>query len=379
MTKIQSPKMVVIVSEDYGELGHASYFLTLCRQWDVKVVIPENRIGIADHLNPDMLFAYRTIQDCEDLIDRHEPAAVVLFSGYLVYTHEPYSFIKFSALLTRLKSKAISVFTSDPLLGIDIKLLSGNFAVNNGNDNSVTHITKRYIKSIYLAGRLQVLRRQFANDVHIYPVPIDQQIKRNKPVYYRSVSFFEDIASKPCNEKELVFVMAEIDFYRLQASRQDYLGDFLETINALAGQGYIVRVVGTPALETLLKASELHSNIQCYGTLSFSQYNEMIDRCECAFFWNYFSFSVYRRILTAKPVIFLDEGHMVSMFPELKSLGIKLLFNQQRPPIASFDSLTKPDTFRLMQEESAALCREIRRYFEDHDTNELVEALGRFK
>ena len=105
----------------------------------------------------------------------------------------------------------------------------------------------------------------------------------------------------------------------------------------------------------------------------------MIDRCECAFFWNYFSFSVYRRILTAKPVIFLDEGHMVSMFPELKSLGIKLLFNQQRPPIASFDSLTKPDTFRLMQEESAALCREIRRYFEDHDTNELVEALGRFK
>ena len=68
MTKIQSPKMVVIVSEDYGELGHASYFLTLCRQWDVKVVIPENRIGIADHLNPDMLFAYCTIQDCESTI-----------------------------------------------------------------------------------------------------------------------------------------------------------------------------------------------------------------------------------------------------------------------------------------------------------------------
>lgn len=48
----------------------------------------------------------------------------------------------------------ILVFISDFLFGIDIKLLFGNFVVNNGNDNSVMYIMKCYIKFIYLVGWL---------------------------------------------------------------------------------------------------------------------------------------------------------------------------------------------------------------------------------
>ncbi|TPV55451.1 hypothetical protein FJ444_17290 [Aestuariibacter sp. GS-14] len=369
MTECQSPKMLVIVSEDFGELGHATYFLTLYQEWDVKVAIPQNRMDIADHLDPKQKVCYRTFQDCEQILEEHKPVVVVLFSGYLLYTHEPYSFIKYTAFLTRLKSNGVQVLTSDPLLGIDIKLLSGNFAISSGQRRSIVQLTKSYIKSIYLAGRLQVLRRHFANDTHIYPVPVTDRINVKQPVYYRSNCFFEAIAQQPCNEKHLVFVIAEIDYYRLLTNHPSFVSEFVKTVNTLAEQGYVVQIVGTSALKAELCSHMLHSQIQCYGTLSFSQYNHMLDTCECAFFWNYFSFSVYRRILTAKPVIFLDEGHMLSMFPDLKKLGTNLLFNHQCPPVIAFTLLLDPVIFKQLKDDSVYLSQQIREYYHSQPTD----------
>jgi hypothetical protein len=96
--------------------------------------------------------------------------------------------------------------------------------------------------------------------------------------------------------------------------------------------------------------------VTAYSDTVYGVFMQHLMGAEYVFFWNYYSFSVIHRVLANRPAFFFHEGHMVHIMPALKQAGVRLFYNDWKPPMLSID---KP----LEEEALAALALEITQQF----------------
>jgi hypothetical protein len=65
----------------------------------------------------------------------------------------------------------------------------------------------------------------------------------------------------------------------------------------------------------------------------YPEFMRHLMQAECAFYWNYYSFSIMHRVLAGLPVLFFGEGHMVQILPALREAGVRLFYDGWRPPL----------------------------------------------
>jgi len=355
---LDTPRLIAIVCPDYGELGHAMYFLQgLALSVPPIVLLPAS---LQASVGTQTRQLWRTYTQAEELwreIEALRPDAVLLFSGYLLDL-PPHSLLKTLRLLYRLRRQGITTLTTDPFLGLLNRPGALDFTQVLQAEGSPM---SRALRSWRVSLRLFLLRLALRHCVHLYPAPMERlhgatAAKAGMHSYFNPlpVPAPEEDDGRGIEGPALwLFVLSDID-YRLQLRRRgsNFPLQVLDRLRDAQAQGRIAMLVGPPALTDILRPLlGSQDRITLHTGLDYDRYLHLLLRAEYAFFWNLYSFSLMHRVQAALPVLYFDEGHMVDIMPALHEAGIELFYAGWHPRLLSLDlPLTTTALLPLVQE-----------------------------
>lgn len=356
-------RLLVIVSGDYGELGGAMYFLNGLSLASRPVLLLPAALKQPDLATAALdIRTYATLADIREVVKQFDPHTVMLFSGYLLTIGSRFSMFKALALFCMLHRRRVVILTSDPFLGMARGPTSLKF------DEILRSCWHRNPIATWLLARILALRiflmhRQLRRALHIYPAPID---RGHLGPAHRMMCYFN--AAVPASagpdadaghmRPTWLFVLSRVD-YDIQF--QHYGAAFLDRLSSrlqdAARLGRRAVVIGPESLTVALRVRlNNEPDIELRSESAYSDYMRLIMGSEYTFFWNYFSFSVIRRVIAARPVFFFDEGHMVNILPALARIGVDSFYGGWKPPLLALGDV-------LEEERLTALAEDIRENF----------------
>lgn len=331
--RARRPKLLFILSNDYGELSNALYLVTGCN-FQTVLLMPDrlftaNREGLSARAR-----CYHSLSEVMDAVAEEKPDVVLLFSGYLYAINKIFAGDDVVRLVQDLRSRNCLTVTSDPFLGILSRLDDSTF--------SDLHPQKCWLTDHFswLAGVLRNVR-------HLYLTPPDESAPAG------SVSFFNaNIIRVPSRiaegEKELVerlgvdplrkqwlFVLS-LEDYGSQIGvhgRDRFDGILLDKLRQAIQEGRQPVLVGPqPCITSLTNQHPALDGVIRLPFCSHDLFASLLFSAEYAFYWNIFSNSVLPRIVNQLPVFFFDRGHMVHAIQPLFELGMKCYYADSELP-----------------------------------------------
>ncbi|MFA5029014.1 MAG: hypothetical protein WC713_14175, partial [Candidatus Methylomirabilota bacterium] len=165
-----SPRLLFVVSDDFGELAKALTF-TVGTSLQPRLLLPERLFAANRESLTHPVACYRTTYDIVEAVERERPDLIGLFSGYLYALNGFFTLDDVEALVRGLQGRGVRLLVSDPFLGALARLDDSTFS-------------DRHPRKAWLTEHFARLVRVFAGVPHLYPVPVDG-VKRP-----RGVSFF---------------------------------------------------------------------------------------------------------------------------------------------------------------------------------------------
>ena len=322
-------RVLVVVSNDYGELGSAMYFLRgLAAEASAVILLPQS-LRHALPGRPDV-HCYASLADIRSHMDAERLDAVLLFSGYLLTVGRSRSLLASLRLLRLARARGLPVLTSDPFIGLIAGPASLDFAsvIERGS------AWARRLAGWRLGARMTIMRWALRRAWHLYPAPLDglpPSAHAARALAYASAPS-GPVAGAP--GARWIFVLSEID-YRMQLGH-----DAASFVPALAARLQEAIAFGkhpvVVAPRSLLDEVARHLPQEAFTPVhqaDYAAFMEALLEAEYAFFWNYYSFSIIHRVLHERPVMFFAEGHMVRIVPALSDAGVRLFYAGWRPPL----------------------------------------------
>lgn len=334
-------RLLVVVSNDYGELGNALYFLEgLSLPRPAVLMLPP---ALAKALPPRADFElqpYAAASDIKRQITAHEPDVVLLFSGYLLSVGRHVSILHTVLFLRWLRARRVPLLTSDPFLGLLGRPAELDFTSVLGGSSS---LAKR-LRSQLLSLRLQLIGGQLRASTHIYPAPIErlgggQHTDRRRGYFNAATLAPRPLGSEDDEATRWIFVLSEIDCRVQRAAHgPSFTVQLAQRLREAAALGGRVMLVAPESLVAELAAVlGPHPGIVMRSGMNYPGFMAALLAAEYAFFWNLYSFSLLHRVLARRPVLFFDEGHMVQILPALREAGIRLFYDGWTPPRLALD------------------------------------------
>lgn len=320
-------KLLVIVSRDYGELGHALYFLdrhTLVTRPLLLLPAAMRDPGCADA----EVRHYAGVDDITGVIADNALDAVLLFSGYLLQPGRRHSLLYAARLLALLRRRGIPVLTSDPFMST----IRSPWTLDFAPLLRATGMPERArLHGAMLGLRLYLMRLLLRRAWHLYPARMRAV---DIPRTLRWSGYFngnEDVQNAA--QPRWVFVLAQIDGDILLATGPAAFIDALcaRLDDAVRAGRQAVLVASARVLAALPRRAHSTPGITLHTESSYADYMDLVMGAEYLFFWNYFSFSIIHRVISERPVFFFGAGHMVKILPALAEHGIANLYAGQRP------------------------------------------------
>jgi hypothetical protein len=334
-------RLLVIVSGHFGELSLARYFLGGLGAEPVPVMMVPAVLGQPPGLEPGVdIRTYDDLDDIERAVEECAPDVVILFSGYLLTIGRRFSLFKAFALLRRLRRRGARIVTSDPFIGLVRNPWSLRFGKMFAPRKGGGHDLVAAALAPLLAIRTYLIHLQLRRHPHLYAAPVAHRF----PVSgHRGYAFFNPVsdpgvaavAAPPDAAPEWLFVLSEIDF-RYQTNRlgDSFAGHVAARLRDAARPGRRVAMIGPRQLIGELRGRLSDApGVELRENVAYGDYMARVVRAQRLFLWNYFSFSVLHRVLAGGPVHYFDEGHMVSVLPELEQAGIDTYYAGWRPPL----------------------------------------------
>jgi len=334
-------RLLVIVSGQFGELGLARYFLGGLGIDPPPIMMVPASLGQPEGIEPGVVIrTYGELEDIDRAVEDCDPEVVILFSGYLLTIGRRFSLFKAFALLRRLRRRGARIVTSDPFVGLVRNPWSLRFgkmiAPRKGGGPDRVAAALAPLLSI----RTYLIHLQLRRYPHLYAAPVAHRF----PVAgHRRYAFYNpgsgpgagSWTAPPAAAPEWLFVLSEVDF-RYQTNRlgESFAAHVAARLRDAARPGRRVAMIGPrPLIEDLRARLGAAPGIELRENVAYADYMASIVGAGRVFLWNYFSFSVLHRILAGGPVHFFDEGHMVSVLPELEQAGIDTYYAGWRPPL----------------------------------------------
>lgn len=324
----------MIVSNDYGELGSAMYFLEgLPQGTRTMLLLPAGLI----HALPDSpelpVRGYTCFADLRRHLDAQSPEAVMLFSGYLLTVGRRFSVVNVVRLLRLLRSRAVAVFTTNPFLGLAARPGDLDFRAVLGR---TTPPWLRWLRAKHLAIRVVLLGRLLKGYWHIYASPLPPNASGSGP--RRALSYCSAPAGprppdRPGERPRWLFVLSEVDCQIQTERNPDFPRILAARMRETADLGR-QPVLVAPALLVAAVRSQLGNVKATFATqATYREFEQHVASAEYAFYWNFFSFSLMHRVLAGLPVLWFAEGHMMSILPALRDAGLRLFYGSWIPPL----------------------------------------------
>ena len=376
-------RLLVIVSTDYGELSQAKYFLAGLGAAPMPMMLVPAVLRHPEGIEAGVdVRTYVTLADIRRFVEEIDPDTVLLFSGYLLTIGNRFSLLNAFLLLRLLRRRGARIITSDLFFGLLRSPGALRFweVLRPHKKGGLWFAAS--VMGLLLGIRAYLIHLQLRRDWHIYPAPVARPFP---PTDHRGLSYFNASAVPPKAHKAVdaaplwLFVLSQVDF-RYQANRRGeaFVGHVAARLRDVARRGRRVLMIAPgDLLEELRGRIAGVAGVELHDTVSHAEYMRHLMQAERVFFWNYYSFSVLHRVLANRPVYYFDEGHMVSILPALKEVGIKTFYGGWRPPLLRVEEpLEEHGLERVADETQEEFSRIKARMAGSPSPREVLEAAG---
>lgn len=395
------PRLLFIVSKDYGELCWAMSFLQGQEFADrTTLMLPQQMYAGNEGSLSIKASPYSTVEDIFEAVDTDKPSVVLLLSGYLLSNDELIPRAALKSLVSHLQEKVSVVATSDPFNGLSSHLTETDI------DTDMVMLGKNLIERTILriVFRFRPIDRFIRNPTlenltHLYATftpPADDQAAG------RRLSFFNpNILNLPTgtsgaagstavaatSEKRWLFVLSSTD---------------LEIQNAILGKPAFSRSVIrmlAQALEsgrkpTMLAPAKIIDILAAefppstgVELLLFCPYTEFVSRlldAEYVFYWNVFSCSLLLRMANELPIFFFDRGHLSRTIIPFYDFALRTHFGEWTPTFLDQEGPLETSTLADLAAQQKPALRAVREYWQSSPTpdqviNQMLENAGHRK
>lgn len=325
---MQSPKVLMVVSRDFGEL---SFAMTFARSAGLRatLLLPDNLYQPTEALEGVPSQLYRSLGDVLTAVEAWQPDAVMLFSGYLFSIGGLFDLVAVEALVDALSQRRIPVLTTDPFLGLPFGDPHRPFTIALPNGAAMAqHFT-------HLANVLK-------DCTHVYMTPCDGLRSPKKlacgwpPALLRGAS----AAARAKRLQALPVPLHDDAFWLFVLSAEDFQlqmrlwGEQGYLILLMARMADVLRAGRTPvlvapavcvqALSTLWPATR---KALLLPFCAHQQFEDLLLGAEHAFYWNHLSHSLLPRFINMLPTWFFGEGHLLRAIPNMRKLVDETYYN----------------------------------------------------
>ena len=321
------PKLLFVLSSDYGELSNALYVLR-GTGLDATLLLPERLFDT----NRDTLQVparrYTSPADVLAVVEREQPDVVFLFSAYLYAINGIVDLGAVEALLGELRRRRLRVVTSDPFLGLLRESRGALFS-------------DRHPQRQALEGHFARLASRLADVTHLYLAPADSLAGAHKVALFNP-EVITDAASIRQRGARLaarvgidlrrprwLFVLGSED-YGAQVTRfgrESFETVLLSRLEDAAQAGrQPVLIAPQPCIDALARSGRTADSLISLAFCSYDLFVDLLLEAEYVFYWNVLSNSLLARLANRLPALFFDRGHLAQVMPALLDLGLKTYF-----------------------------------------------------
>lgn len=327
-------KTLFIFSDDFGEL--VLLRLLLYKQpIHVYLALPER---LYDHVTlPNVTkFLYRNAQELHTYINDIQPEQVMLFSGYLLVPNGMLSNKEFYSLLDSLDKKEIPVVTSDPFMRI--------YDYRTYESEGVSYLSRIRNRFKTISERLKTYKHVYGVPVELKDTPCQSFSNTNKP-------FPQGVKTE---KKQWTFVLAKEDYHLIQSGNNGrYHHTLIPLFKSLTENHDIQINLIFP--KDLIEVLQVHlkdcTSINYVKYCHLNAFEELIIQSDVMLYWNIFSASTLLCRLHNKPIVFLGQGHMATIFPDFYAHVKSGWFPDKEPEIMSLDDSFIPKILELLKED----------------------------
>lgn len=283
--------------------------------------------------------AYQNADDLRRHIDAFRPEQILFFSAYILASNNLISYPEFYSLLDYLDEKKIEVSTSDPFIRY-----YDHIAFDPEEKDFLSLARNTFIK----------IGKRLAGYRHLYPVPAPLCTTP-----YRSFSnhFKKDSLKRPQERKQWTFVMAIHDYRLLQfESKLTYPEKTVPLFTSLVKDyGIMVNLVMPDEFHEILKTHLIDvPDINYIRYCSMDNFEDLIIQSDVMIYWNLFSASTLLCRLYNKPIVFLKQGHMETIFPGFFKFSKESWFPETEPEMMEINDDFIPNIIKRIEAEGAA-------------------------
>lgn len=310
---MSTPRVLVILSNDYGELFNAMYFLA-GTPVEAHLALPPRLLETSAGQLGHATYGYRGAGDLDALVATLQPDAVLLMSGYLLTVNRLLAEADIASLVRAWQARGVRLATSDPALGllssIDVKTFSA-----------------KHPSQVWLDDHFRRLAALFADVWHLYLAPEPRQVRAPFGSYFNPcfASQYAAADGGPASGPGAtwLFLLSPED-YLLQAQAQGRRA-FAESLAA-----WVQSARAGGRRPSLIVPSQLREDIGRLATdvanlflppQSLPDFLRALLAAELVFYWNVYSASILGRVAAESPFFAFDRGHLVRAMPEIESFG----------------------------------------------------------
>jgi hypothetical protein len=307
---MSSPRLLFVLSNDYGELSSALYFLE-GTDLSATLLMPERlfRANAEGPLVPTE--CYRSSAEILAAVDRERPAIVFLFSAYLYAINGLLDLKGVGALIRGLKERNLGVVTSDPFLGVMTHPDESLFAADHP------------LRSV-LAGHFAQLSPLVRGLAHLYFMPTEGIAVADRVWFANPGAIRADRAGD--EGPSWLFIVSAEDYAHQAASlgRDAFERLLLEHLGNATRQGRRPVLIGPMAcIESMRSAGKAIPEAVLMPFCRHDVFRDQLLGAEHVFYWNVFSNSILARVMNRRPVFFFARGHMAHAIPRLYDAGLR--------------------------------------------------------
>lgn len=363
------PRIVFVLSQDYGELFNAMYFAA-GGAFESVLLMP-SRMHLANRESlPYPSHPYHSAQELAALVEAAAPDVVVLFSGYLFVINKLLTEKELTELLSAWRARDLPLVTSDPSLGL-IPRGDARFQAN-------------FAGGAALGAHFRALATEFASAYHVYLAPQGIDVPCPHGSYYnpRCVATEEERSRRAttlatwsaidaARARWLFILSPEDDALQAAAVGRSRFAELIaDRLRDTARAGRQPVLIAPPAcLEAVREKAGDLAGLIALSACGYLRFMLLLLDAEYVFYWNQFSASMLARVINRQPIFTFAAGHLVHALADVRALGSRHFYLGKEPARLDVEATLMPEALaRLADVERTQLLEPVSAYLAESPT-----------